>query len=394
MNIRLSLILIIILCACDNRSTQNHYLVENNHSNKSLKIELIDSIIIKKEATGIKEYFPLSLSPSKNKMLVLDSRGKSEVFIIDLLSKKSRQIDVEKYINTNDLGFNNIGFVSDSILSIFKSDNLFLFDFKNDKLISKKKLPSGIFSSYNKNTEIIVTESDTIYIANYHSKKGSDFLNESDGIYDKSVLSLYSSRNNSYKNILLPRISYFKEKNLGVPIVNFVRNHDYIFFSVSPENKFYKFNVDQIKFKVKDLDVYEFSYTYSDSLLSFEKSNYIKDIYKLSMLNPLQEDLVLLDNYLLLSVVKGLNEDDYMSLLTNKGSEKDKLENFTKKRKSYVEIINIKEKEHQGYFELDENVFSISLKLTDSTFVLKPKPSFYHADNKIPLYIVKIKIND
>jgi len=354
--------------------------------------------MIKNNQRGLKEFLPLGLSPSKEKLLLVDGRGKSNVYIVDLPSKAIQYIDLNEYLdertNNEDLSFNNIGFVSDSILSFFKSNKITLFDFKNQKLISERELPFGYFSSFNKKVEVIVTELDTIYIANYHSKRKSKFYNESDGIYDTAVLSLYSSSNNSFNNIYLPNVSLFKDKNIGQPIVNFVRDQERIYFSVSPENKIYTFKVDELNFQVSGLNAYDFTYTFSDTLLSFEKSNFIKDIYKLSMLNPIQEDIVLSNNYLLLSVVKSLNEDEYMGLLENYESEKKKLENFTKKRKAYVEILDVEKNTHLGHYELDESTFSISLKLTDSTFLLKPKHTFFYFNEEVPLYIAKLEVNE
>lgn len=384
----------IFFCVGCNERTSEPVIPLISRKGNIPKLEIIDSLIINDKVGGFNEYIPLDISPSKKKLILMSSRGGKKVLIGDIKNKNFETLDFGNYekLDSQAAGIYNVGFVSDSTVAIFYKNELSLINLNSRKLISKTTLPQGVYSSYSKKLTTYITNKDTLFVSQLYSPKQSKYGSLSDGFYDLCPLSIYSIKKNQFLPIYLPKSSKFKTKNLGQPIVNFTSVKDTIFFSTSPDNKLYSFILDTKNFKTKNFKTYEFNYSTGDTLLSLERSNRMKDIYRLAAKNPYHSNLVNFNGNILLSFTTGLNEEQYLKVFSHKLTADQRAEFYANKRKSFTEILEKDQKIDYGHIKLNENIESIALKLSDSTFFLKPKTAYYFHKNQIPIYIAKLKI--
>ncbi len=388
-----SMLLFCSISSCAHHNSKPPFRLVNGDE-KYLAIKIIDSLMLDVSIGSSNDFLPLSLSPSKRKLLIANTLGTKGFYIVDLLNKNTNFYDLKGYksLNINKTGVNNIGLVSDTVVSIFYKGRLSLLDYKNKNIFSQTVLPKGYFSSYTKKVIVDITQDDTLYISQLYSPKKGKYNYDTDGFYDICPLSIYSTNKNKFEYIYLPKFSKFRTRNLGQPIVNFTQSADTIFFSASPESKVYSFVFNPKNLKIGALKSYAFRYSTGDTILSLQKSNLIKDVLRTSVKNPYQTGIVKFKNNILLSYSNGLSETEYKLLFSNKFTEEQRANYLLNKRRYYTEILNLSKKKDFGKLLLNLNMEALALQLTDSTYAVKPRSVFYHNDTIVPIYIVKLKM--
>jgi len=325
--------------------------------------------------------------------MVIPNRGGKKLFIISLNSKRYKVFDFST-IKNEDLyneGIYNAGFLNNENIIIIYRNELYGININTNKIIFKKDLPKGYYSSYNKKLRTIITKNDTLIVSQLYSKKASEYSSESDGIYDISPISVFSFRKNTFKSIYLPENSKFKTKNFGQPIVDFTVKDKSVFFHVSPENKFYSFNIDKENFKLSKVTSYDYTFLNNDTLIGSEKSVFLKDLVRLTTLNPILWELEFSKNDLIINYCESMNDEIYRNLLSPNFSKKERMNYYDKHKKSYAFRIDLENKTIKDSTLLGRGIESIALKISDSLYVLKPRVAYFEEKGYIPIYLAIIK---
>ncbi len=390
------LILIILLqllhVSCSKHNNLDKNVLLHRSGKESLKIEIIDSILIYEKVSGFDEFIPISVSPSKNKFIIAKKRGGKVLFICDLDTKSYKKFDFNKVKNSQQYpkGINNAGFFNNDIIVITYRNELYMINTTTNKILSKYILPEGYYSSYCKKIISLITEKDTLFISQLYSPNASKYDSEADGFYDLSPISIYSLQRKKFLSVYLPKSTLFRKMNLGQPVVNFTKKENKIFFKVSPENKIYSFRINTKEFKLSPLTSYTFSYLPKQKIKSETKSNKMKDLTLLTSMNPTLGEIVLFKDYLLLNYSEGLNYDEYENYYNPNFSEKERVEYYYNKKRAFINKIDLEKQIIYKPIALPKNVESIAINISDSLFILKPRVMLHKSKGYTPIYIAKI----
>ncbi len=359
------------------------------------KLIIFDSLVIHDKISGFNEYMPLQLSPSGKLLLLMPGRGGKKMIFYNLPKKKIDHILDFSHLKKDGMykeGIYNTGFISDSVIAITFKNELFIYNIYSNKLISQTQMPiKGYYSSYTKTLLSIVTEKDTFLISQLYTGTKGKYESETDSFFDLSPVSIYQKSTNRFTTLKLPNSSLFKTKNLGQTIVSFNLIGNDIYFTVSPECTFYKFNLDRKSTEITNFKTHRFKHQYSDSLKMLDHPAEFKNILKLSSSNFYTNSLTGNKDYLLISYTKGLSNDEYNQTLSFETSETDRALNYAKARKSFVMFVNLKRMVNCGIQQLPDNIEGAALMMNDSTCIMKPKTAYFFRKDSIVIYTAKIK---
>lgn len=363
----------------------------NQYIDYTNRLEIQDSFFLKSKVTGFKNFVPASINGSKSKIIIVPALGSKNFIIYDLEAKSAQEINFKKYLDTVKIkeGIYNIGFYNDSSLLITIQNKIYLYNYFTDKIINYSDIEEkGYFSSYSK-TAILINRK--YLLSQWYSPKiinGS----ETDHFYEISPLSIYNIERRKFSTLKLPFKSVFKEKNVGQPIVYFDYLNNKGGFVTSPDTILYTFSIDTISgnFMLKKGIV--FNTMFSKNLKGLKKDKKLKDIMRITTLNPQLTGLIKMENNWVLSYTRGLDEEEYSKMYEYKNlSTQGKA--FAFLRTGFLIFFDSLFNSY-GSIPLPLNIEGVSMYLGANRFLLKPKISYYYNHDSIPFYIYKLRRNE